>query len=72
VTHHAEAAAVVDDDEIGAAFLDELGADAGAGAGGDDGVALGERRAKALDALPRGCRDFLYRSRDWAWRKSEE
>ena len=37
---HAEAAGIVDDDQVRAALLDEFGADAGAGARGDDGLAL--------------------------------
>jgi hypothetical protein len=48
VAHHAEAAGVVDDDEIRATALDEFGADAGAGAGGDDGVPR-EGGAQAVD-----------------------
>jgi hypothetical protein len=49
VAHHSEAAAVIDDDEVGAAPFDELGADAGAGSGGDDGVSFGERGAETFD-----------------------
>ena len=48
MAHHAEAAAVVDDDEIGAAFFDELGADSGASAGGDDSVVFIERGLQAF------------------------
>ena len=48
VAHHAEAAGVVDDDEVGAALLDELGADAGAGAGGDDRLAFRQRGVEAF------------------------
>ena len=46
---HAKAAGVVDDDEIGAAALDEFGADARAGSGGDDRLAFPERCPEAFD-----------------------
>ncbi len=48
VAHHAESARVIDDDQISAAFLDELCADARAGAGGDDRLAAVERRAQSF------------------------
>ena len=43
---HAIAPGVVDDDEVNAAGLDELGGDAGAGAGADDGPARGDLGAQ--------------------------
>ncbi len=46
---HAETAGVVNDDEVSAAFFDEFGGDACAGAGGDDGLALLEGGAEAID-----------------------
>ena len=52
MTHHAEAAGVVDDDEVGAALLDEFGADARASAGGDHGVAF-------LDGVHQALADFF-------------
>jgi len=52
MTHHAEAAGVVDDDEVGAALLDELGADARSSAGGDHGVAF-------LDGVHQALADFF-------------
>ena len=48
VAHHAEATAIIDNDEISAALLDELSTDAGAGAGGDNGIALGEGGAETF------------------------
>ena len=48
VAHHAETAAVIDYNQIGSAFLDEFGADAGPGTGSDDGVTFGERGAEAF------------------------
>ena len=48
VAHHAEATAVVDDNEIGAAFFDELGADARAGSGCDNSVVFIERGLQAF------------------------
>jgi len=49
VASHAEAARVVNDDQVGPAALDELGADAGAGAGGDDRLAFFQCGTQALD-----------------------
>ena len=49
VAHHAEAAGVIDDDEVRAALLDEFRADARARAGGDDRLAFLERVVEALD-----------------------
>ncbi len=49
VAAHAEPAGVVNDDEIGAAFLDELRRDAGAGAGRDNGLAPFEGGAESLN-----------------------
>ena len=46
---HAKAARIVDDDQISAAALNELGADSGAGARGDDRLAFLEGSAQALD-----------------------
>ena len=43
------AAGVVDDDEVGAAGLGELGRDARAGARADDGSALRQLSAQALE-----------------------
>jgi hypothetical protein len=40
---HAETARVINDDQVGPAFLDELGADTGAGTGGNDGFLLVQR-----------------------------
>jgi len=48
VSSHAKSSGIVDDDEVAATAFDELGADAGAGARGDDGVALRERGVEAL------------------------
>jgi hypothetical protein len=56
MTAHAEASAVVDDDEIRTAFFNELGADARACASRDDGLALLESGVEAID-------DFLSRVR---------
>jgi len=49
VAHHAEAAAVIDDDQVRAAFLDELRADARARACGDDRLALRQRGFETID-----------------------
>ncbi len=49
MTGHTEASGIVDDDQVCATALDELGADAGAGAGGDNGPALLELGAQPLD-----------------------
>jgi hypothetical protein len=49
VAHHAETAAVVDDDKVCAAFFDEFGADARAGSCSDDGLALGQRGFETID-----------------------
>ena len=54
VASHAEAAGVVDDDQVGAAAFDELGADARAGAGGDDRLALGHRVTETGDDFGAG------------------
>ena len=48
---HAEAAGVVNDDEVRPAAFDEFCADAGACARGDDRLAFFERGAEALDDL---------------------
>src|SRR5688500_17588362 len=54
MARHPETAAIVDDDQIGAALLDERRADDCAGAGRDDRLALLEGRTQAFD-------DFLAR-----------
>src|SRR5215207_9620072 len=46
---HAKASGIIDDDQIGAAFLDEFGADASAGTGSDDWSALFQLAAQAFD-----------------------
>ncbi len=48
MAHHAESTAIIDNDEISAALFDELSADAGAGAGSDNGIALGEGGAETF------------------------
>src|SRR5207302_7885998 len=51
---HAEAARVVDDDEVDAARLGALGADAGAGAAADDRPAGSDLSAQTLETLLAG------------------
>ena len=51
---HAEAAGVVDDEEVDAAGLGALGADAGAGAAADDRLAGGDLGTQALEAFVAG------------------
>ena len=51
---HAVAAAVVDDDQVGAACLGELGRQARAGAGADDRHAGGDLRAQTRECLVAG------------------
>ena len=42
VAHHAEAAAVINDDQVRSALFDELRADTRARSSGDDGLTLGQ------------------------------
>src|SRR5436309_11632902 len=56
VAGHAETSGIVNNDKIGPAAFDELGADAGAGAGGDDGLAF-------LKRCPKAFKDFFARVR---------
>ena len=56
---HAEAARVVDDDQVGAAGLRQLRREAGAGAGADDRAAGGDLGAEPRECLlPSSCRSL--------------
>ena len=51
VSGHAEAAGIVNDDEVGPAAFDEFGADARAGAGGDDRLAFAQDGAEPFNDI---------------------
>jgi NAD+--asparagine ADP-ribosyltransferase len=48
VTRHPEPAGIINDDQIRPATFDELGRDAGSGAGSDDGLSTVESVLKAV------------------------